>query len=33
MDAAIKFAMDAAAITVQHRGVYAPTLDEVVNET
>jgi len=33
MDAAIKFAMDAAAVTVQHRGVYAPTLDEVVNET
>lgn len=33
MDAAIKFAMQAAAITVQHRGVYAPTLDEVVNET
>ena len=33
IDAAIKFAMDAAAITVQHRGVYAPTLDEVVNET
>lgn len=33
MDAAIKFAMQAAAVTVQHRGVYAPTLDEVVNET
>jgi len=33
MDAAIKFAMDAAAVTVQHRGVYAPTLNEVVNET
>ena len=29
IDKAIKFAMDAAAITVQHRGVYAPTLDEV----
>ena len=33
MDAAIKFAMQAAAVTVQHRGVYAPTLNEVVNET
>lgn len=32
MDAAIKFAMQAAAITVQHVGVYAPTLNEVLNE-
>ena len=33
IDQAIKFAMQAAAITVQHRGVYAPKLEEVVHET
>ena len=32
MDEAIKFAMLAASITVQYVGVYAPTLDEVLNE-
>tara|TARA_B100001939_G_scaffold25753_3_gene20846 strand:+ start:5563 stop:6318 length:756 start_codon:yes stop_codon:yes gene_type:complete len=32
MDQAIKFAMQAAAITVQHIGVYAPTLKEISNE-
>lgn len=31
MDAAINFAMQAAAITVQHIGVYAPTLEEIEN--
>lgn len=31
MDAAIIFAMKAAAITVQHIGVYAPTLEEIEN--
>jgi D-glycero-beta-D-manno-heptose-7-phosphate kinase len=29
MEAAIQFAMKAAAITVQHIGVYAPTLEEI----
>jgi len=33
IDQAIKFAMQAAAITVQHRGVYAPKIEEVVHET
>jgi len=33
IDQAIKFAMQAAAITVQHRGVYAPTIKEVAHET
>lgn len=33
IDQAIKFAMQAAAITVQHRGVYAPTIKEVAYET
>ncbi len=31
IDTAIKFAMRAASITVQHIGVYAPTLREVTN--
>lgn len=29
MDKAIKFAIRASAITVQHNGVYAPTLEEI----
>ena len=29
IDEAIKFAMNAAAVTVQHIGVYAPTLEEI----
>lgn len=29
MPTAIKFAMNAAAVTVQHLGVYAPTLEEI----
>jgi hypothetical protein len=29
MDEAINFAIKAASITVQHLGVYAPTLDEI----
>jgi len=33
IDTAIKFAMQAAAITVQHIGVYAPSLKEIRNET
>lgn len=33
IDKAIKFAMNAAAVTVQHRGVYAPKLNEVVHAT
>ena len=32
IDEAIKFAMQAAAVTVQHIGVYAPTLEEVYYE-
>jgi D-beta-D-heptose 7-phosphate kinase/D-beta-D-heptose 1-phosphate adenosyltransferase len=32
MDQAIKFAMQAASVTVQHIGVYAPTLKEIRNE-
>tara|TARA_R110002096_G_scaffold43024_3_gene116041 strand:- start:2445 stop:3140 length:696 start_codon:yes stop_codon:yes gene_type:complete len=32
IDQAIKFAMQAAAVTVQHIGVYAPTLEEVYYE-
>jgi len=31
MDKAIAFAMKAAAVTVQHIGVYAPTLQEIEN--
>lgn len=31
MDEAIKFAMIAASLTVQHIGVYAPTLEEIQN--
>ena len=31
MDEAIKFAMIAASLTVQHIGVYAPTLEEINN--
>lgn len=30
---AIPFAMQAAAITIKHIGVYAPTLEEIQNET
>ena len=33
IDTAIKFAMQAAAVTVQHIGVYAPSLKEIRNET
>jgi len=29
MSSAIKFAICASAITVQHTGVYAPTLEEI----
>lgn len=32
MEAAIRFAMKASAITVQKIGVYAPTLEEIENE-
>jgi len=32
MEKAIKFAMKAAAITVQKIGVYAPTLEEIEND-
>jgi len=32
MEAAIRFAMKAAAITVRHIGVYAPTLQEIEND-
>ena len=32
IDEAIKFVMQAAAVTVQHIGVYAPTLEEVYYE-
>lgn len=32
IDQAIKFAMQAAAVTVQHIGVYSPTLEEVYYE-
>jgi len=31
-DTSIKFAMAAAAITVRHLGVYAPTIEEIDNE-
>jgi|13_taG_2_1085334.scaffolds.fasta_scaffold04550_4 D-beta-D-heptose 7-phosphate kinase/D-beta-D-heptose 1-phosphate adenosyltransferase len=33
MESAINFAMKASAITVKHSGVYAPTLEEIQNET
>lgn len=32
MDAAIRFALKASAVTVQHVGVYAPTLEEINQE-
>lgn len=32
MEQAIQFAIKAAAITVQHQGVYAPSLEEIENE-
>ena len=33
MAIAIEFAIKASSITVQHTGVYAPTLEEIYNET
>lgn len=33
MESAISFAMKASSITVKHSGVYAPTLEEIHNET
>jgi sugar/nucleoside kinase (ribokinase family) len=29
MEAAVEFAIRASAVTVQHTGVYAPTLEEI----
>jgi sugar/nucleoside kinase (ribokinase family) len=30
IESAIEFAIKAAAVTVQHMGVYAPTLEEIL---